>query len=252
MNRHITLRLTLLTTAAFSVAMFGVASTGIDLAAAPTTSTVPVRLAFADDSTHRIGSDGLGIYQNGLGVSAVIDPSRNGELIVYSVKSGKVAARRFTLTFDDCIGTCDTAPFVPWLTGAQLIAGVRQPAGTSQPGGMLTMPVGASGFRAGFKVYLGSIDSVQWTLCMTPGDAGSFCANSTGERSSTPTRIVRTAPDSWTISADSELPRSDVGALFTETGDRRSSVITLQGKYAMPFSMTVQCVNPANCPAPAP
>jgi hypothetical protein len=117
---------------------------------------------------------------------------------------------------------------------------------------MLTMPVGASGFRAGFKVYLGSIDSVQWTLCMTPGDAGGFCANSTGEKSSTPTRIVRTAPGSWTISADSALPRSDVGALFTETGDRRSSLITLQGKYAMPFSMTVQCVNAANCPVPAP
>jgi hypothetical protein len=51
----------------------------------------------------------------------------------------------------------------------------------------------------------------------------------------------------WTISADSALPRSDVGALFTETGNGRSSSITLQGKYAMPFSITVQCVNAANC-----
>lgn len=252
MNRHITLRMTLLTTAAFSVAMLGLAAAGIDLAAAPPTSTVPVRFALADDPTHKIASDLLGAYQNGSGVSAVIDPSRNGELIIYSVKSGKVAARRFTLTFDDCIGACDTVPFVPWLTTAQLIAGVRQPDGTPHPGGMLTMPVGASGFRAGLKVYLGSIDSVQWTLCMTPGDAGGFCANSTGDKSSTPTRIVRTAVDSWTIAAGSELPRSDVGALFTETGDRRSSLITLQGKYAMPFSMTVQCVNTANCPAPAP
>lgn len=238
----------LISTALALTAALVAAGPASDLAAAPPASTVPVRFTFADDPSHKIASDGLGLYQNGSGVSAVIDPSRNGELIIYSVKSGKVAQRGFTLTFDDCIGTCGTVPFLPWLTGAQLIAGVRQPDGTSNPGGMLTMPVGASGFRAGFKAYLGSINSVQWTVCMTPGDAGHFCANSTGEKSSTPTRIVRTATDEWTISADSVDPRSDVGALFTETSTRRSTTITLQGKYAMPFSMTVQCVNAADCP----
>lgn len=246
----------LLVSAALLAAMFGVAGTGIDLAAAQTQTAVPVRVTFDDNFAPKIASDGLGHYQHGQGVSAVIDPSRNGELIIYSVKSGKVAARRFTLTFNDCIGTCDAVPFVSSLTTAQLIAGVRQPNGPHLPGGMLAMPVGGSGYRAGLKVYLGSIDSVQWTLCMTPGDAGGFCANSTGVNSSTPTRIVRTAPASWTISADpgpGPVPdRSDVGALFTETSSGRQKTITLQGKYAMPFSMTVTCVNAANCPAPVP
>ena len=226
------------------------AGTGIDLAAAPQQTAVPVRVTFGDNDGDKITSDLLGSYVHGSGVNAVIDPARNGELIFYSVKSGKIPMRRFSLTFDNCIGTCDGVPFVSGLTGAQLIAGVRQPDGTRQPGGMLTMPAGASGFRAGLKVYLGSINSVQWTLCMTPGDAGGFCANSTGDKSSTPTRIVRTAPASWTISADpGPVPdRSDVGALFTETSSRLSTNITLQGKYAMPFSMTVQCLNAANCP----
>ena len=230
--------------AAVLVASLAAAATGIGLAAAPTTATVPVRVTFADGPGHKVASDLLGPYQNGSGVSANIDPSRNGELIFYSVKTGKVAQRRFTLTFDDCLGTCDAVPFVSSLTTAQLIAGVRQPDGMRQPGGMLTMPVGATGFRAGLKVYL---VSTPWTLCLTPGDADGFCANSTGENSSTPTRILRTAPASWTISADSADPRSDVGALFTETSSGRSTTITLQGKYAMPFSMTVQCVNAANC-----
>lgn len=234
----------LLISAALVMAIAGAAATGIDLAAAPPTSAVPVRVTFANDPAHKIASDLLGPYQNGSGVSATIDPSRNGELIFYSVKSGKVAARQFRLTFDDCIGSCDAVPFVSSLAAAQLIAGVRQPDGMRQPGGMLTMPVGATGFRAGLKVYL---VSTPWTLCLTPGDADGFCANSTGDSSSTPTRIVRTAPASWIISADSADPRSDVGALFTESSSGRSRTITLQGKYAMPFSMTVQCVNAANC-----
>ena len=242
----------LLISAALLVALFGIGGTGIDLAAAPPTSTVPVRFAFADDPTHKIASDLGGLYQDGAGVRAYIDTASGGShLVIYSKASKTVPARRFRLTFDDCIGTCYDVPFVSSLTTAQLIAGVRQPNGTLHPGGLLTMPVGGDGFRAGIKLYLGSINSVQWTLCMTPGDSTGFCANSTGPiNGSTPTRIVRTAAASWTISADSALPRSDVGALFTETGNGRSTTITLQGKYAMPFSMTFQCVNAANCPAP--
>ena len=237
----------LLVSAALLAALFGVAGTGVDLAAAPQQTAVPVRMTFADLPGDNMASDLLGPYVNGSGVSANINTGSNGELVVYSVKSGNVAQRRFRLTFDDCIGTCFDRPFVSDLTTAQLIAGVRKPDGTPQPGGMLTMPVGAPGFRAGLKVYL---VSTPWTLCMTPGDAGGFCANSTGANSSTPTRIVRTAPASWTISADpGPVPdRSDVGALFTETSSGRSKTITLQGKYAMPFSMTVECVNAANCP----
>lgn len=236
----------LLASVAILAATLAIAGTGIDPVSAQSTAAVPVSFRFADDPAHKIASDLLGIYENGKGVSAAIDPSRNGELIVYSVKSGKIAQRRFRLTFDDCISTCYDVPFVSALASAQLIAGVRRPDGTPNPGGMLTMPVGAGGFRAGLKAYL---VSTSWTLCMTPGDAGGFCANSTGAKSSTPTRIVRTAPNSWTISADPEPVEdpSDVGALFTETGNGRSSTITLQGKYAMPFSMTVQCVNAANC-----
>jgi hypothetical protein len=236
--------------AALLAAFFAAAATGIDLAAAPSTSTVPVKFSLLAPGTGaKIASDLGGIYVNGSGVSATIDPASNGNLVIYSKASKTVPARKFWLAFDDCIGTCFDVPFVPqFTTVTQFIAGVRQPNGTPHPGGLLTMPVGATGFRAGVKLYLGSINSAQWTLCMTPGDAGGFCANSTGEKSSTPTRIVRTAPDSWTISADSVDPRSDVGALFTETGNGRSTTITLQGKYAMPFSMTVQCVNVANCP----
>lgn len=236
----------LLISAALLVAIFGIGGTRIDLAAAPATSTVPVRLTFADDPTHKIASDLLGPYQNGPGVNATIDPGSNGNLVIYSKPSKTVPTRRFRLTFDDCIGTCDDVPFVSSLATAQLIAGVRQPDGTHHPGGLLTMPVGVEGFRAGLKVFL---VSTSWTLCLTPADASGFCANSTG---STPTRILRTAADQWTISADSSLPRSDIGELFTETGNGRSKLITLQGAYAMPFSMTVQCVVAANCPEPAP
>ena len=231
--------------AAVLMASLAAAATGIDLAAAPTPPAVPVRVAFADGPTHKIASDLLGSYQNGAGVNATIEPGSDGNLVIYSKPSKTVPTRRFRLTFDDCIGNCDDVPFVSDLTTAQLIAGVRQPDGTHQPGGLLTMPVGVAGYRAGLKVFL---VSTSWTLCMTPGDSSGFCANSTGASGSTPTRIVRTAKDKWTISADSALPRSDVGALFTETGNGRSTTITLQGQYAMPFSMTVQCVNAANCP----
>lgn len=238
--------------AAVLVAGLAAVATGIHVAAAPPqTTAVPVRVTFADDPAHKIASDLLGPYQNGAGVSATIDPSRNGELIFYGVKSGKIAARRFRLTFDDCIGTCYDVPFVSSLTGAQIIAGIRQPNGASQPGGMLTMPVGATNYRTGIKIYIGSINSVQWTLCQTPGDTTSFCANS---HSSTPANILRTAAASWTIWAD---PGPDPGPgvpdlreggeLITEVESGRSSVITSQGTYATPFSMTVQCVNVANC-----
>ena len=84
---------------------------------------------------------------------------------------------------------------------------------------------------------------------MTPGDADNICSNSTST-GSTPTRVVRTANDKWNIWADAVDPRSDSGELFSEATSTRTSTITLQGKYAMPFSMTVQCVNAANCPAP--
>lgn len=239
----------LLASVAILAATLAIAGTGMDPVAAQATAAVPVSFYFADDDAHKIASDGLGIYENGRGVSAVIDPARNGELIIYSVKSGKIPQRRFTLTFNDCIGTCFGVP--PWTmpTGAQFIAGVRQPDGTRLTGGLLAMPLNVPGYRAGLKVYLGSIDNVQWTLCLTPGDADNICSNSTST-GSTPTRIVRTAPDQWTISADAVAPRSDVGELFTETRTKRSTNITNQGKYAMPFSMTVQCVNAANCPAP--
>ena len=190
----------LLISAALLVAFFAAAATGIE---AQTTSAVPVKFSFAGDSTHKIANDPNGPYVNGKGVSAVIDPNRGGELIIYSVKSGKIAQRQFWLSFDDCIGTCGDLPFVTSVTGASIIAGIRRPDGTSHPGGMLTIPVGATGFRAGLKVYLGSIDSVEWTLCQTPGDAGGFCANSHGD---TPTHIMRTAADTWTIWAVSGTP----------------------------------------------
>lgn len=236
----------LLASVAVLAVTLAIAGTGIDPVSAQSTATVPVSFHFADDGTHNIASDGLGIYQNGKGVSAVIDPTRNGELIIYSVKSGKIPQRRFTLDFDDCIGTCFGVP--PWTmpTGAQFIAGVRQPDGTRLTGGLLAMPLNVPGYRAGLKVYLGSIDNVQWTLCLTPGDAPNICSNSTST-GSTPTRIVRTAADQWTISADDVAPRSDVGELFTETSTRRSTTIANQGKYAMPFSMTVQCMSAGSC-----
>lgn len=240
----------LLASVAVLAATLAIAATGIAPVSAQSTAAVPVSFLFADAGTDKIASDGLGIYENGKGVSAVIDPSRNGELILYSVKSGKIPARRFMLTFDNGpLGNCIAGPcgVPPWTmpTGAQFIAGVRQPDGTRLTGGLLAMPVGAPGYRAGLKVYLGSIDNVQWTLCLTPGDAPNICSNSTST-GSTPTRIVRTATDKWTISADAADPRSDVGELFSETSTRRSTTIANQGKYAMPFSMTI-CASTANC-----
>ena len=238
----------LLTSAALLVALFGVGGTGIDLAAAPPLATVPVKFTFADGDGHKIGSDFGGPYQNGSVVSANIETGSHGRLVIYWRASKTVPSRRFRLTFDDCIGSCGIVPFVSELTTAQIIAVVRQPNGTI--GSLLAMPENVEGFRASVQMYLGSINSTQWTLCMTPGDAGGFCANSTGEKRSTPTRIVRTANDKWMISADpGPVPdRSDVGALFTETGSGRTSVITLQGKYAMPFSMTVCYATAATCP----
>ncbi len=242
----------LLVSAALLAAMFGVAGTGIDLAAAPPQAAVQVRVTFADDPAHKIASDLGGPYQDGQGVYAAIDAGSTGNLVMYSKASKTVPVRQFRLTFDDCIGICNAVPFVSSLTNAQLIAGVRQPGGTPHPGGMLTMPVGATGFRTGLKMYLGSINSVHWTLCQTPGDGDGFCANSNG---STPAHIVRATPDSWTIWANpgpdpgpSGPDLRDGGELFTEASTGRSKLITLQGEYAMPFSMTVQCVNASNCP----
>ena len=252
----------LLISAALLVALFGIGGTGIDLVAAPPqSSSVPVKFFFADGGTHKIASDLLGLYENGKGVSAVIDPNRNGELIIYSVKSGKIAQRRFMLTFDDCIGTCVGVPPMLMPTGAQLIAGVRRPVdGVRLTGGLLAMPVNVPGYRAGFKAYLGSINSVEWTLCMTPSDSGNVCQNSTST-GSTPAHILRTSSAAWRIWADpgprpvlapGETDTRGGGELFTQTSSSLGTTYTNQGEYAMPFSMTVQCVVPANCPAPAP
>ena len=235
----------LISTAIALTAALVAAGPAIDLMAAPKPRNPPVKITFADHTSHNITSDLGGSYENGQsGVVAYINKSSNGELVFYQNPTPGVSPRMLQLFFRECIGTCTGAPFPSGFTRVNIIAGIRAPNESPIAGGLLGMSVTPSGdYRTGLKINIPlDSDPAFWTLCMTPTNADGFCGISDH---STPARIVRDDFDHWTVTA-SAVDGTDVGELFRETGNGRNKIISLEGTYSMPFSFTVQCVN-SNC-----
>jgi len=224
----------------------------VDLAAAPV-KNASVKFWLGDPSTpgvdnpgDKIQSDGGGIYQNGVdAVTAYIDKADNGRLVIYN---GPRSPRQMWILLDTCLptSTCDEFPFVERLGQVGFQTGPKNFDGSAVPDGLLGMAVGPAGERlAPFFTYLGDYDSAYWTLCKSLPDANTFCGAS---NNSTPARVVRTAADTWTFTAAATtVPRTDVSQLIKKTGNNRSTVITTQGSYVMPFTLTVQCVKMSEC-----
>lgn len=223
-------------------AAFVASAPPVDLAAAPPAKNAPLKFWFGDNLGDRIRSDGLGVYQDGAGVTAFIDKGDGGRLVIYN---GPQSPRRFTMELTDCLAACDELPFVTRTAQGQFLAGMKNVDGSAVPNGMLGMAVGSERL-ASFHSYLGDYNSAFWTLCRVTTNAEGFCGVSDN---STPARVVRTALDTWTFTASSTTtPRSDVAELVKQTGNNRTKVISLEGTYSTPFTLTVQCVNAADCP----
>lgn len=220
----------------------------VELAAAPAKNPA-LRFWLADNDGDKIRSDAQGAYQHGVdGVTAYIDRAENGRLVIYN---GPRSPRQMWILLDTCLPTsnCGSFPFVERLGQVGFQSGAKNFDWSGVPNGLLGMTVGASGERlAPFYTYLGTYDSAYWTLCKSLPDANTFCGASDN---STPARVVRTTANTWTFTASSAtVPRSDVGQLIKKTDNNRSPMITPQGSYEMPFTLTVQCVKASDCPAP--
>lgn len=220
----------------------------VNLAAAPVKNPT-LRFWFGDPSAHvdnpadKIRSDGLGDYEGGVsGITAHIDKADGGRLVIYN---GPRSPRKFHMELTDCLAACGELPFVTRLSNGQFLAGVRNFDDSAVPNGLLGMAVGTAGERmARFHMYLGDYNSAFWTLCKSLPNAETFCGVSAN---STPARVVRTASHTWTFTATAATG-SDVAELIKQTGNNRTKVITTEGSYAVPFTLTVQCVIAADCP----
>lgn len=239
----------LISTAIALTAALVAAGPAIDLMAAPKPSNPRVTITFADDAAHNIKSDGGGDYVDGSGgVGAYID--RTTGVLNFGTSSGNTTTgRELQFDFGDCIAGCIAngeplpigAPYPSGYARAIIQAGVRTADGIKLPGGLLGMSVGST-LWSGVKLNIPlDSDPAYWTLCMVFQNTDGFCAISA---QSTPARIVRSAPDVWTITAT--VDDNDVGELFNEVGGGRNRTIHFEGTYSMPFSFTVQCVN-SNC-----
>ncbi|MGE0816285.1 MAG: hypothetical protein AB7O28_08015 [Vicinamibacterales bacterium] len=221
----------------------------VDLAAAPPLKNPSLKFWFGDNPGDKIVSDTPGVaYQDGVaGVVAYIDKANNGVLKIYGVRT----TRSIGFTFDTCLSNCGEVPFgASMVKTPQFNAGIRNVDGTLVANGMLGMAVGTEHI-SGFHIWLGEHSGAQWNLCLTNKNyATGYCGIADNE-DTTLTRVTRTAPGTWTFTASATVPGTDVAELFKQvqlSGKQKS--ITSEGTYSMPFTLTVQCVNPADCPAP--
>lgn len=248
MNRHITLRMTLLTIGT-ALATLLIVEHRIEARRPP--SNVPLQIEFASQASDKMRGDGA-VYEHGIGsVVAYIDRSSNSSALIFATDTGSgTGGRTLEFTFDRCLleppDTCKS-PFgsTPTFAPAGVLAAPRTATGGAVTNGLLGMTQGQT-LPAFFQIQVKG-QPEEWTLCMKPEGTG-FCANSpTGVYG----RVTRQRLDAWDFYAeaapDAWGPSSDVADLLSTTGSGRRKVISMEGTYSMPFHFTATCVNASSC-----
>jgi len=205
--------------------------------------TIGLRVTMADGPYDRIrGSQGP-TYTNGVGGVVAFE---NGSGLQFQPGS-----RGLTHEFTVCV---DEPCHSPYATGTGVtvvnIHPLTADGSASAAGGLLGLPLNEER-KAFLKILLSTqAESAFWTICSdTRTEVAGICAAS---HSSTGARVTRTGAGTWIVSAraDAAGGRSDIADLIKEAGSGRRSIITTEGTYSMPFTMTVECLVAADCPAP--
>lgn len=246
-NGRIHMRLLFSTLMAVAALLVG-AGPGIDLVAAPNNRPrdIKVKIALDDAPGDKIQSDGGGPYEDGVsGVVAYIAASANGALI-FGTNAYHTPGRTLQFVFDNCLSLpadCD-APW-PFLNEASgLLANVLR-GGVTPAGGLLAMTTaeGELPMWIKFNIPLDS-DPAFWNVCFDSRKTVGPCGLAPGA-TSTDARIIRIASDEWTIRADATSDRAD---LIRDSQTKKNRTFEWKGTYSLPFSLTVKCVDAADCP----
>ena len=244
MNRHTTLRMTLLTTGA-ALATLMIVEHRIEARRPP--SNIPLRIEFASQASDKMRGDGA-IYEHGIG--SVVAYLNSSALIFATDTGAGTGGRTLQFIFDSCLlappDMCQS-PFgsTPAYAPAGVLAAPRTATGGAVTNGLLGMDVGQT-LKAFYQIQVKG-QPEEWTLCMKP-EASGFCVNSpTGVYG----RVTRQRLDAWDFYAESGADalgdRSDVADLLSTTGSGKRKVISMEGTYSMPFRFTASCVNPSAC-----
>jgi hypothetical protein len=230
-------------------AALGAMATGNGLTAAAPNNRPPgeirVSVTFHDNGGDRIQSDGGGTYQDRLGsVVAYISSSNNGSLLFGTENS---ATRTLRFFFDTCLSLpvdCEA----PWssLNEPGGLQGNVSRIGGFPTGGLMGMTTaeGEQPMHIKFNIPLDS-DPAYWNVCFDSRRVFGPCSQDPSN-TSTDARIRRIAPDEWTISANA----TDRGDLIKDDTQKKNRTYTQMGTYSMPFTLTVKCLNAAECPLP--
>jgi hypothetical protein len=203
-----------------------------------------VSVTFQDNAGDRIQSDGGGPYQDGVGsVVGYINAAANGALLFGTTQNHGTRTLRFF--FDTCLSLpadCE-APW-PSLDEPAGLQGNVLRGGVVPTGGLMAMTIveGELPMWIKFNIPLDS-DPAYWNVCFDSRKVVGPCSQDPST-TSTDARIRRIAPDEWTISANA----TDRGDLIRDSTFKKSRTYTSMGTYSMPFTLTVKCVNAADCP----
>jgi hypothetical protein len=92
-----------------------------------------------------------------------------------------------------------------------------------------------------FNIPLDS-DPAYWNVCFDSRKIVGPCSQDPSN-TSTDARIRRIALDEWRISANA----TDRGDLIKDDTQKKNRTYTQMGTYSMPFTLTVKCLNAAEC-----
>lgn len=242
------MRLLISTAIALTAALVAAGPTaGVGAAPSNRPKDIKVIVTFQDGGGDRIQSDGVGVYQDGIGgVVAYIAASDNGQLI-FSTNAFNTAGRTLQFFFhDNCLlalAQCAN-PWPELNERSGILANALTADRTVLIGGLTAMTPGGPDLPlwAKFDIPLDS-DPAFWNVCFDSRKVVGPCGAAPGG-TSTDAHVRRDARDTWTVYANS----TDRADLVRDSQTRKSRTFSLAGTYAMPFSFTVQCVNAADCP----
>lgn len=217
---------------------------GLSARGKPRPREVPLSVTLSDQTGDRIRSAGGPTYTHAV-----------GGVVAFHTDSGlqfQTGSRGLTYDFSDCLWTSE--PCTP-LFGVGIeptLVQIYPVQGDIVAGGLLGIPVGTE--RVAFAKFYMSSNTANgyWTVCSDPRpEVAGICGASPA---SAGVRVTRIAAGTWVVSASlsSADGRSDVADLISETGTGKRTTRTVEGTFSMPFTMTIQCVVAADCPAPAP
>jgi hypothetical protein len=236
----------LISTALALTAALVAAGPAIDLTAAPNNRPRDIRVSVTihDNDGDRIQSDGGGIYEDGKeGVLASINTSNNGALGFGTIQNS--ATRTLQFFFDDCLSLpVDCEAEWPSLNEPGGLQGNVLRGDVVPAGGLMAMTTaeGELPMWIKFNIPLDS-DPAYWNVCFDSRKVIGPCSQDPSN-TSTDARIRRIASDEWRISANS----TDRGDLIRDIKAGKNRTYTSMGTYSMPFTLTVKCLNAAECP----